>query len=142
MGICQINHMDVISDATSIWGIVIVTENCQLLSNACGSLGEERNQVLRSTHRQFPNFCTWVCSYWIEVTQRYYANAWLALHIIHQNIFPNLFGIAVGTFGIFARGSFGHWQDIGLAVDCTGGREYDILNPLFLHEFKQDEQGA
>lgn len=70
MRLREIKDVEIITQGGSVRGVVVVAEDGELLSDASGSLGNVREEVLRFPLREFPNESRGVGADGIEVAQR------------------------------------------------------------------------
>ena len=69
MGLGQVDHMDIIPDACTIPGWIIISKHLQFVTQSCSGLSDKWNQVLRYSHWQFTNFSAGMGSYRVEIAQ-------------------------------------------------------------------------
>ena len=69
MGLGKVYDIDVVADAGTVGGVVVVTEYAQFLADADCGLGEVRDEVLRNTVGELADFSRRVCPDGVEVTE-------------------------------------------------------------------------
>ena len=63
----QVGYVDIVTDAATIWRVIVVAEDAQLLADAHSSLANVWQEVLRNATWQLANLSRWMCSDRIEV---------------------------------------------------------------------------
>ena len=69
MTCCQIHYMNIVSNPSSIWCIIIIAKYTQTFSLANCYLRYIRYQVVWNTFWVFPNDTTLMSADWIKVTE-------------------------------------------------------------------------
>ena len=101
----QVYHMDVVTDASAIRGIVIITEDTQTLQFADGNLCHVRQKIVGDSFGIFADQAALVGTDGIEVTQQNHVPLRICSVQVHQNLFQHPFGPAIrigaGSFRAF-----------------------------------------
>ena len=137
MCFCKIHNIDVVSDAASVRGIVVVSENVQMVSDSCRGLSDERYQVLRHTSRQLAYKCGRMSTDRVEIPQGADFKMRESNHAVRQNLLRHLLAFAVRRKTPFKRSVLSDWQMllVRLAVNGAGRREHDVgLLAFFCHQ--------
>ena len=95
MGFGQIHHMQIVADSGAIRGGIVLTEDAQPFAASRRHLGDEREQIVRNSHRVFTDLPAGVSADRIEVAQACHLPGTRPTegfqHLLHGN-----FGLGIG----------------------------------------------
>ena len=70
VSLCQVYYVDVITDARTVGGVVVITEYGQLFTDTDSGLSQVRDEVLRNSIGQFTDKSCRMCTNRVEVAQQ------------------------------------------------------------------------
>ena len=70
----EVDDVDEVSLAGTVWGRVVIAEDGEAFADADGCLGDERDEIVRDPARKFSDKGGRMCADWIEVAQGYAAD--------------------------------------------------------------------
>ena len=142
MSLGEVNYIDVVADAGSIRSIIIVTEDGELLADTHSSLSYVRNQVVWHTVWQLTDFCRWMSTDWVEVSQDDTLDVSTTMDIVCDDLLVHLLGIAIRRSSLLMRSLLSYRQVLWLrlTVNGAGRREDNTLYIIFWHQLKQVDE--
>ena len=141
MALGQVHHMDIVSHAGAVVGIVVIAVDAELLPAADGYLGDIGHQIVGDTSGVLADQAGLVGADGIEVPQQDHAPLGVSVRDAGEDLLGHVLGpaIGVGTAACPAGLPQGHFVVGG--VDRGGGGEDDILHANFLHDLGQYQGG-
>ena len=139
VGLCQIYHIDIITDARAIWCVIIITIHLKLLTDPRCRLGYKWQQVVGHAIRQLTNHCRWVSTNRIEIAQDSSMEQLICIRFITNNLLVDLLGIAIRRQCHLDWGSLIYRQMLGrwLSVNSARTGEHDIMHIVCFHLFQE-----
>ena len=95
MSLGQINHIDIVADASAVRCVVVIAKHLQLLTNTDGGLGNKGNQVHGNTIGQFANQGRRMRTDGIEIPQDDRLDVSPAVDIVLDDFLVDLFRVSV-----------------------------------------------
>src|SRR2546423_3244559 len=125
VGICNVENVDVISDASSIRGGIVRAKNIDLRKKAAGSVEYAWDEV--SFHAMiFAKFLGGTCG--IEIPQGHVVKLGVGF-VVRENLLEHQLGLSVRIDGRLAM-VLGNGNDLGLAIGGRSGRENKFLDTV------------
>ena len=117
MGFGKVNNIDIIANAGTVGSVIVVAEHCQLRTQPCGSLCQERHQILRHPVGQLAYVSRRVSAYGVEIAQQDALERSARCYHILNNFFRNLLRGPVRRCGMLYRSRFVYRVLVRLAVN-------------------------
>ncbi len=95
MGFCEVDDVDVVAEAGAVGRIIVIAENAQALSYAGGGLGHIRKKVVGHAAGKLADESRRMGTDRIKVAEGDAIESCIGMAAVAQNVFSNLFGIAV-----------------------------------------------
>ena len=142
MSLGEVYYIDIVADAGSVWSIIVITEDGQLLADAHSGLCNVRNQVVWHAVRQLTDFCRWVCTDWVEVSQHDALDVGTAVDIVGNDLLVDFLGVTVWRGSLLVRSLLSNRKVLWLWLTVNGARrrEDDTLDIIFWHQLKQVDE--
>ena len=132
----QVGYVDIVTDAATVWRVVVVAEDTQLLADAHSGLANVWQEVLRYATWQLANLSRWVCSDRIEVAQDDGIEVDTCVDVVLDDLLGNLLGVAIRRSSRLDRSRFVNRTLVWFAIDGAAGREDKSLEVEVLCSFK------
>lgn len=137
---CEVYNMDVVADAGSVYGVVVIAEYAQTWQLADCNLCDVWQEVVWNAVWIFADETAFMSTDWVEVTQQDDAPFLVSNIQVGKDLLDHNFGVAVrigcgGWHAFFERNWIVH------AVYGCGGGENDLLAAVFTHALAE-HQGA
>ena len=120
MAFGQVDDVDVISDAGSINGLVIVSEDTEEWEFADRNLSDIWHEVIRQAIRIFAKKSGWVASDWVEVSKQADIEFLVCLGGILKDSLNHDLGLAIWVGGASNRIAFIERDSFWNAIDRSG----------------------
>ena len=65
----KVNHIDIVTEAGAVFSRIDISEYAETLTFSDGSLGDERNEIVRNATREFAYKCRRMSTYRVEVAE-------------------------------------------------------------------------
>ena len=133
MAFCKVNHMNVISHASSVRSIIVIAKHAQLFQLSYGNLSDIRHQVVWNTIWIFSDSSALMSSDRVKVTKKNY----IPFRICFLNIREDLLkhglcpAIRIGTLSLWAF--FCNRDNCRISIYSCRRRENNIFNTMFSH---------
>ena len=137
MSLCKVHYVDVVSYATSVRSVVIVSKDAQVVSDSGSRLGYERYQVLGHSSWEFAYECGRMGTYGVEVSQGADLKVRVCYYAVGKDLLSHLLALAVRGEASFKRSILSNRQMflVRLTVNRAGRREdYVCLLAFFRHQ--------
>ena len=142
MALGQVHHMDIVADAGTVMGIVVVTVDTQEFTAAHSHLGDIGHQIIGNTPGIFADVAAFVGTDGVEVAQQH--NAPLLIRKSHtgEDLLGHVLGPAIGIGAAAGAGILVQRHLIVSGVNRSGGGEDQILHAHGLHNLGQHQGGV
>ena len=135
MRLCQIRHMDVVSNTGAVLGVVVIAKNRNVLALSVGNLQNQRNQM-RFRIVRLADFTGDMGATGVEVAQRYKPQAMCLPHPFEHLFHAQLgLAVAVGRLGL-VRLQNRHALRLAVCRSCR--RKNNLVNAVRHHGFQQN----
>ena len=138
----EVANVDVVANASTVWGIVIVAKNAEFLADADCGLRDVGHEVVRNTVRVFANASARMSSNRVEVAEQHHVPFRVCLLHILEHFFEHGFGFAVGICAFSLGAFFGNRDDGRVAIDGCRRTKNDVLATVIPHGIEQYERGV
>ena len=141
MTLCEVNYVDVITDAGPVRCVVVIAEYVDALALAGSYLRDVREKVVRDALGIFADEAARVCADRVEIAEQHDLPLVVAPPDIREDPLLHGFRCAVRICGLAERAFLGDRDESRIAVDCSGRRENDLLYAVLPHDITQDQCG-
>ena len=140
----KIHHVDIVTNARTIGGVIVISEDLQLLTETGSGLRDERQKVLRYAIRQLTDLSRWVRANRIEITQDGSVQLRVRMSLIADDLLVDLLGVAVRRESLLNRRGLIYRQMscVRLTVHRAGRRENEIRHMIQSHDLQERHQTA
>ena len=141
MTLCEIYDMDIVANAGSVLGLIVIAEDTEADQLSDCNLGDVRKQVIRHTLRVLSHASGFVCADRVKVAEQHDIPVRIRGVEVGQNLFEHRLGSAVGIRDLSLRALFRNRNKGRIAIDgCTRGED-NILDAVLPHALTE-HQGA
>ena len=134
MSLGEVDDVDVVADAGSVGGIVVITEDTELLADADSGLGEVRDEVLGNAIGHLSDDGGGMRADGVEITQEDGLDGRTAGHGVLDDFLVDLLGVAIGGLGLLDGRFLCGGELVGLTIDGAGGGEDDAFDIVLRHQ--------
>ena len=139
MSVGQIDHVDVVTHAGTVMGVIVITEYTQFLAHSDGRLCNVGHEVVGDAVGILANQAALMCTDGVEVAEQHDVPFGICLLDVHEHLLQHGFGPAV-RIGAHALGALlGDGDDGGITIHGGRGREDEILATMLAHHVAQYE---
>ena len=107
VGFGQVDDVNIVADAGAVGGVVIVTENAEILKFAYGNLADIGHQIVRKSFGILPYLAAFVSADGVKVTEEHYVPIFIRFLNVGEHSFSHKFGGAVRIGHFPGRKFFG-----------------------------------
>lgn len=137
----QIHDVDVITDAGTVVGGPVVSENMQLFQLPCRHLGNVGDQIIGDAVGILPDQSRRVCADGVEIAEQRDPQLRVRLAAVRQNLLDKEFGISVGIGG--GKRRVLPDRDGGrIALYRSGGGKHEFFDAVRPHFLQQHQRAA
>ena len=141
MALGQVHHMDIVSHAGAVVGIVVIAVDAELLPAADGYLGDIGHQIVGDTSGVLADQAGLMGADGIEVPQQDHAPFGVCVRDAGEDLLGHVLGPAIGVGAAACPAGLPQGHFVVGGVDRGRGGEDDILHAHFLHDLGQYQGG-
>ena len=116
MSLGQVLYVDVITHASAVWGVVVITVNFQNRALSHCNLSNIGHQIVWWASGVFANQTTGVCAHWVEVPQNPSSPTRVGDSHGGKHLFTHQLCVTIGD-GVAARKIFGNGHSGRVAIN-------------------------
>ena len=138
----QVDDMDVVADAGSVMGGVVVAENTELGTLADGDLCDVWHEVVGDAVGVFSHEAAGVGSDGVEIAKEDDVPLGVGFLDVHHDLFEHALCPTVGVGTLPFRTVLGYGNLDGVAIDGRGRAENDVLAAVVTHDIEEHQCAA
>lgn len=133
VSLCQVNNMDVVTDARAIWRVVIRSKNTEMWQMTGRNLLDVWQQVVWNVTGILADLSSWMSANWVEVPQGNHLDLWIGNCIILHHLLDHGLSLSVWINWLNSASFLVEWH---IAVDGGAAGEDQGVDVVRSHQLE------
>ena len=140
MGLREVYDVDVVTEAGSVLGRIVIAEDAQAFAFSNRGLSDERHEIVRHTARKLADKGRRMGSDRVEVAKGDTLDSRAGRYSVAKDVLAHLLGVAVWRCCRKSRSLLCHRKILSFSVNCSRRREEHIASAMVLRHLEYVEE--